>query len=285
MMNFWQKYFYSIDWNNVLRELITTGIHLFLTVVFFLLIFKIGKRIIERAYFSYAKKTMVSEGRAKTIKRLVDSVFGYTIFFFAVYTCLVVLGVPIGSLLAGAGIVGLAIGLGAQGFMNDLITGFFIIMEQQMDVGDMVKLQNLIIEGTVVSVGIRTTKIQSNEGYIHYVPNRNITTVTNLSRSDIQVIVDIRIVPEEGIEKITEIIEKTTEKLSETYKFKIAKVPKVFGLVDLGGGNFVIRTILFAVNGEQKHLKQVFTTEYIQGLTAESFTIPTSTFIAKPSGV
>lgn len=284
-MNFWQKYFHNIDWDNLFRELITTGICLFLTIVFFWLIFKIGKRMLEKAYFSYAKRTFVSEGRAKTLKRLVDNVFGYIIVFFAVYTCLGVLGVPIGSLLAGAGIVGLAIGLGAQGFMNDLITGFFIIMEQQMDVGDMVKLQNLAIEGTVISVGIRTTKIQSNEGYIHYVPNRNITTVTNLSRSDIQVIVDIRIVPEEGIERITEIIKKTTEKLAEIYKFKIAKVPEVFGLVDLDGGNFVIRTILFAVNGEQKYLKQVFTTEYIQVLTAENFTIPTSAFIAKSSGV
>ncbi len=68
---------------------------------------------------------------------------------------------PIGSLLAGAGIAGVAIGLGAQGFMSDVITGFFIIMEQQMDVGDYIKLANLTIEGTVVSVGIRTLQLKA----------------------------------------------------------------------------------------------------------------------------
>jgi len=100
--------------------------------------------------------------------------------------------------------------------------------------------------------------------------------ITNLSRLDIKVVIDIRIVPEEGIERITEIIGKMTEHLAEKYQEKITQAPEVFGLVDLGGGNFVIRTTMFVVNGEQSNIKQAFTAEYVQALTEENFTIPST---------
>jgi small conductance mechanosensitive channel len=274
-----QKFIDSINWDKLFATLLTKGISIILSFLFFFILFRVGKKIIEKTYESYAKRNSTSAARARTIKRLIDSVFSYIIYFIAGYTFLAIVGIPIGSLLAGAGIIGLAIGLGTQGFMNDLITGFFIIIEQQIDVGDNVRMQNLEIEGLVISVGIRTTKIKSVEGYIHFIPNRNITMITNLSRLDIKVIVDIRIVPEEGIERITEIIEKMTEHLAKEYQEKITQAPEVFGLVDLGGGNFAIRITMFVVNGEQSNIKQAFTVEYVQALTEENFTIP-STILA-----
>jgi small conductance mechanosensitive channel len=274
-----QKYINNINWDKFFATVLTKGISLILSFLFFFILFKVGKNVIEKTYESYAKRSSTTVVRARTIKRLIDSVFSYIVYFIAGYTFLVIVKIPIGSLLAGAGIIGLAIGLGAQGFMNDLITGFFIIVEQQIDVGDNVRMQNLGIEGSVISVGIRTTKIKSAEGYIHFIPNRNITTITNLSRLDIKVVVDICIVPEEGIERITEIIENTTKQLAKYYKDEITQSPEVFGLVDLGGGNFAIRTTMFVVNGKQSNIKQAFTAEYVQALTEENFTIP-STILA-----
>jgi small conductance mechanosensitive channel len=134
-------------------------------------------------------------------------------------------------------------------------------------------MSNLGIEGSVISVGLRTTKIKSAENYIYFIPNRNITTITNLSRLDIKVIIDIPIVPEEGIEKITEIMEKANKHLAKKYKDKILQPPEVFGLVDLGGGNFVIRTTMLAINVEQFHIKQAFIAEYVKALVGENFTI------------
>jgi len=276
-VNFIQKYLDSIDWDALLATIITKSVTIVLMCVLFVIIFKIGQKTIQHAYSSYAKHTSMNTARIATIKRLIDSLFYYTVFFIALYTLLSILGVPMGSLIAGAGIFGLAIGLGAQGFMNDLITGFFIILEQQIDVGDNIKLQNLNIEGNAVSVGIRTTKIKSVEGFIHYIPNRNLTTITNLSRSDIKVSVDIRIEPTEGIEKITKVIEEKTEELAQIYRATIAEAPKIFGLVDQGSGNFAIRTVFSAVNGEQFNLKQAFTTEYVKALTDNDFTIPSVT--------
>jgi small conductance mechanosensitive channel len=183
-VNILERYLNRFDWENLLYQIITKLIVIILITILFVLIFKIGQKIIQHLYSSYAQKTSIATGRVATIKKMIDSVFYYSVFFIALYTLLAIIGVPIGSLLTGAGIVGLALGLGAQGFMNDLITGFFIILEQQIDVGDQIKLENLNIEGVAIAVGIRTTKIKSPEGFIHFVPNRNITTITNLSRSD-----------------------------------------------------------------------------------------------------
>lgn len=157
------------------------------------------------------------------------------------YSLLTVVGVPVGSLLAGAGIAGVAIGLGAQGFMNDIITGFFIILEQQMDVGDYIRLTALGIEGTVTAVGLRTTQMKALDGTVHFIPNRNITTISNLSRSNMQVLIDVRIMPDEGYDQITAIIDQVNQKLKEKYTESIQTGPTIFGMVDLGNGNFAVR--------------------------------------------
>jgi small conductance mechanosensitive channel len=269
-----QKFWNNIDWDGLIAMVIGKAIYLVLAFILFLILYKLGRFLIERAYSNYGKRNAISQGRAATLEKLLDSIFQYSMFFILVYTVLTIIGIPVGSLLAGAGIAGLAIGLGAQGFMNDIITGFFIIMEQQLDVGDHIQLSNLSIDGYVVAVGIRTTKIKSLEGAIHYVPNRNITTITNLSRSDIRVVIDVRIKPEEGFDKISDLIEKTTEKLAEENKALIQKKPEVFGMVDLGNGNFAIRVTMYVVNGEQFKIQEAFLAEYVQVLTDNDYTIP-----------
>ncbi|TVS91750.1 mechanosensitive ion channel, partial [Enterococcus durans] len=195
-VNAFQRFWNGIDWDGILATLIQKGLYLVFLIILFGIINRIGKYLMDKSFKQYAKKTVLNESRLKTLHSLLNTIFHYTMGFFFIYAILSVIGVPIGSLLAGAGIAGVAIGLGAQGFMSDVITGFFIIMEQQMDVGDYVKLANLTIEGTVVSVGIRTLQLKATDGTVHFIPNRNITTISNLSRANMQVLLDIRIVPE-----------------------------------------------------------------------------------------
>ena len=113
----------------------------------------------------------------KTISRLIENILNYTLYFFLLYFVLSTLGLPVSSLLAGAGIAGVAIGMGAQGFLSDVVNGFFILFERQLDVGDQVEFTNgpITISGKVVSVGIRTTQLRSEDGVLHFVPNRSIT--------------------------------------------------------------------------------------------------------------
>ena len=276
-----QRLWNNINWDAIVATLIEKSLSILFLIFLFFIIQRIGKYLIDRTYANYSKKQHFSESRLKTLHTLIINAFQYTLFFFFIYSLLTIVGVPVGSLLAGAGIAGVAIGLGAQGFMNDLITGFFIILEQQMDVGDYIRLLALNIEGTVTSVGLRTTQIKAVDGTVHFIPNRNITTISNLSRANMQVLIDVRINPEEGYEKICEVITEVNETLKEKYIESIQTGPDIFGMVDLGNGNFAVRTTMYVLNGKQFAVKEEFLAQYIKALTEAGFTIPNTPIIAK----
>ena len=276
-----QRFWNNINWDAIVATLIEKSLSILFLIFLFFIIQRIGKYLIDRTYANYSKKQHFSESRIKTLHTLINNAFQYTLFFFFIYSRLTIVGVPVGSLLAGAGIAGVAIGLGAQGFMNDLITGFFIILEQQMDVGDYIRLLALNIEGTVTSVGLRTTQIKAVDGTVHFIPNRNITTISNLSRANMQVLIDVRINPEEGYEKICEVITEVNETLKEKYIESIQTGPDIFGMVDLGNGNFAVRTTMYVLNGKQFAVKEEFLAQYIKALTEAGFTIPNTPIIAK----
>ncbi|EGO8407896.1 mechanosensitive ion channel family protein [Enterococcus faecalis] len=276
-----QRFWNNINWDAIVATLIEKSLSILFLIFLFFIIQRIGKYLIDRTYANYSKKQHFSESRLKTLHTLIINAFQYTLFFFFIYSLLTIVGVPVGSLLAGAGIAGVAIGLGAQGFMNDLITGFFIILEQQMDVGDYIRLLALNIEGTVTSVGLRTTQIKAVDGTVHFIPNRNITTISNLSRANMQVLIDVRINPEEGYEKICEVITEVNETLKEKYIESIQTGPDIFGMVDLGNGNFSVRTTMYVLNGKQFAVKEEFLAQYIKALTEAGFTIPNTPIIAK----
>ncbi|TKP95117.1 mechanosensitive ion channel family protein [Enterococcus faecalis] len=276
-----QRFWNNNNWDAIVATLIEKSLSILFLIFLFFIIQRIGKYLIDRTYANYSKKQHFSESRLKTLHTLIINAFQYTLFFFFIYSLLTIVGVPVGSLLAGAGIAGVAIGLGAQGFMNDLITGFFIILEQQMDVGDYIRLLALNIEGTVTSVGLRTTQIKAVDGTVHFIPNRNITTISNLSRANMQVLIDVRINPEEGYEKICEVITEVNETLKEKYIESIQTGPDIFGMVDLGNGNFAVRTTMYVLNGKQFAVKEEFLAQYIKALTEAGFTIPNTPIIAK----
>ncbi|MET1240159.1 mechanosensitive ion channel domain-containing protein, partial [Enterococcus faecalis] len=276
-----QRFWNNINWDAIVATLIEKSLSILFLIFLFFIIQRIGKYLIDRTYANYSKKQHFSESRLKTLHTLIINAFQYKLFFFFIYSLLTIVGVPVGSLLAGAGIAGVAIGLGAQGFMNDLITGFFIILEQQMDVGDYIRLLALNIEGTVTSVGLRTTQIKAVDGTVHFIPNRNITTISNLSRANMQVLIDVRINPEEGYEKICEVITEVNETLKEKYIESIQTGPDIFGMVDLGNGNFAVRTTMYVLNGKQFAVKEEFLAQYIKALTEAGFTIPNTPIIAK----
>ncbi|KAA9163520.1 mechanosensitive ion channel family protein [Enterococcus faecalis] len=276
-----QRFWNNINWDAIVATLIEKSLSILFLIFLFFIIQRIGKYLIDRTYANYSKKQHFSESRLKTLHTLIINAFQYTLFFFFIYSLLTIVGVPVGSLLTGAGIAGVAIGLGAQGFMNDLITGFFIILEQQMDVGDYIRLLALNIEGTVTSVGLRTTQIKAVDGTVHFIPNRNITTISNLSRANMQVLIDVRINPDEGYEKICEVITEVNETLKEKYIESIQTGPDIFGMVDLGNGNFAVRTTMYVLNGKQFTVKEEFLAQYIKALTEAGFTIPNTPIIAK----
>ena len=275
-----QRWWNNINWEGLIALIFQKAIAIALLVLLFIVLTKIAHFSIQQTFRNY-QRTKTTEVRLTTLKTLVLNVTHYTLAFFFIYALLSILGVPVGSLLAGAGIAGLAIGLGAQGFTNDLLTGFFIIFEQQIDVGDYITLANVNIEGTVTQVGLRLLQIRSIDGTVHFIPNRNITTVSNHSREAMRVIVDVRIIPSEGIEGIREAITRANKKIAETYAEDLQTQPIIFGVVDLGNSNYAIRTTMYVENGKQASVQQELLTLSIFELTAAGYTIPNTPIAIK----
>lgn len=272
-LNAIQRWWNNINWEAILGLLIQKALAIFLIILLFFILNRIATFIVQQMFKKYPSHKF-SEVRLTTLQTLILNVTHYTLTFFFIYALLAILGVPIGSLIAGAGIAGIAIGLGAQGFMNDLITGFFIIFEQQIDVGDYISLHDLGIEGTVTVVGLRILEMQSIDGTIHFIPNRNITTISNASRGDRRVVVDVRIVPTEDLDTIKKLITQANEEISVEEENVIKIPPEIFGMVDLGNGNYAIRTTLYVQNGKQALIQQKLLTRSISLLTAAGYTIP-----------
>lgn len=280
-LNALQRWWHNINWENIINTIVDKAIGVVLLTLLFFILQRLSFFLLDRVYKQYVKRYSMNENRLNTIKTLMHNIIQYTLGFFYVYSLLSVLGFPIGSLLAGAGIAGIAIGLGAQGFMNDIITGAFIIMEQQIDVGNYIRLPILGIEGTVMSVGIRTLQLKSSDGTLHYVPNRNITVISNTSRENMQVLVDVRINPNEGIEEMKQIITTVNQEFAQVHHEVIETPPSIFGVVDLGNNNFAIRSIMYVSNGQQFSIKQAYLTACIDALVQNGYTIPNTPIITK----
>ena len=152
-----------------------------------------------------------NEKRSETLNKLVKSAVRYTIYFIAFFQVLAVLGVNTTSIVASAGIASVAIGFGAQSLVKDIISGFFIILEGQFDVGDNVKIYNqaaFIAGGYVMSLGLRSTKIRSKDGEVYFIPNGTINQVVNYSLMYNLALVELPIKIDESIEKIEERVNK-----------------------------------------------------------------------------
>lgn len=176
--------------------------------------------------------------RTKTLGKLVGNVINYTVNFIVIMMILNQLGFNLGPLLAGAGVIGLAVGFGAQSLVKDVITGFFIIFEDQFAVGDVIQTGNF--KGTVEEIGIRVTRIRSWTGEVHIIPNGSITQVTNFSVNNSIAVVDVSVPYEADIDRVIELIKETVNAVYEEND-KIVKEPEVLGVQTLSTTEVVIR--------------------------------------------
>ncbi|WP_107981744.1 mechanosensitive ion channel family protein, partial [Heyndrickxia sporothermodurans] len=214
---------------------------IFIILVVASIVIRIGRATIRNVFKVRAKSPIrVSERRENTLLKLLENVLTYLIYFIALITILSSLNIDVKGLLAGAGIVGLAVGFGAQSLVRDIISGFFIIFEDQFSVGDYVGVGKFM--GTVDEIGLRTTKIKSWTGEVHILPNGNITEVTNYSINNSISVVDINIPYEQNIERAEEIIEELLEGLQDKYE-EIINKPELLGVQKLGTSDIQLRII------------------------------------------
>lgn len=209
--------------------------------------------------------------RTTTIMRLMGNIVNYAISFIMVMMILAVFEVPFGPMLAGAGVVGLAIGFGAQSLVKDIITGFFIIFEDQFAVGDIIQTGSF--KGTVDEIGLRVTRIKSWTGEIHIIPNGSIVEVTNFSMNNSIAVVDISVAYEMNIDRAIEIIKSTVNEIS-LLNDNILKEPEVLGIQTLAASEVIIRVICECKPNQQYGVARQMNAEIKKSFDANGIEIP-----------
>lgn len=201
--------------------------------------------------------------RTKTIGKLFGSLIFSTVNFFVIILVLSQFGFNLAPILAGAGVLGLAIGFGAQSLVKDLITGFFIIFEDQFAVGDVI--QTGTFKGTVEEIGIRVTRIRSWTGEVYIIPNGLITQVTNFSSHNSLAVVDVTVAFEADLEKAMRITKETVKRVYEESDL-IVKEPALLGVQTVTNTEVTIRISAECRPNTQPDVMRVLNLELMKAL-------------------
>lgn len=261
----------------LLPWLLTSGIRLFAILVAGFIIDSILHFAIERT----VRKAVVSsefQSRAAEKKRedtIIQVLFGTShIILWIVVSVMVLseLGVNVAPILAGAGIVGVAVGFGGQYLIRDIITGVFLIWENQFRVGDVITIGNTT--GTVESITLRITILRDMDGTVHTIPNGEIKQTANRTKDFSRINMNIGVGYGDDLEKVTDVVNRVGIALSEDseWKDKIRSAPKFVRVNSLGDSSVEIRITGETTAGDQwgvagelrKRLKYAFDKEGIE---------------------
>ena len=181
--------------------------------------------------------------RAETVGALLKSVASFGIWTLAALMALGTLGLNLGPLIAGAGIVGVAVGFGSQNLVRDFISGIFMLMEDQYGVGDVVDAGPAT--GTVEGVGLRTTRLRDVNGTLWHIPNGEIRRVGNRSQGWARALVDVEVAYSTDLDDATRTIERVANELSvdEHWAAKLLEQPEVWGVEELGPDGIRVRLV------------------------------------------
>jgi moderate conductance mechanosensitive channel len=189
--------------------------------------------------------------RADALGALAKSVLGVVVWVIATFMILGTFGISLGPLVAGAGIIGLALGFGAQGLVSDFISGVFMLVEDQYGVGDIVDAGEAV--GVVEGVTLRSTRIRDIEGTLWHIPNGEIRRIGNMSQKWARVLLDVQVAYETDVDAAMEIIEAVAQAMSEEedYRDLFLDPPEVWGVQDLGADGIDLRLVIKTRPAEQ----------------------------------
>jgi len=196
-------------------------------------------RVMVRRIAALQEKKLPSGIRAQKIRTMasvITSVGVFVIFFWAVLQALPLFGLNLGPLLASAGIAGLAIGFGAQTLVHDFINGFFILLENQYDIGDNVRIAG--VKGTVEAMSLRHTLLRDEDGTVHFVPNSEIKIVSNTTRDWSQLTLRVTVAYSEPSDRIVKLLQEIGDEVRHdpAYAEDIVSDIQVPGIDRVGNG-------------------------------------------------
>lgn len=260
-----EKYAYIVRYAYIILKVI-------IIIVIAKITIRLGSSIIE-GFFKKQKASRfgLNERKSDTLSELLKSILRYLIYFIAVMWIFESIGFNITTLIAVTGAAGVAIGFGAQNLVKDIITGFFILFEDQFAVGDYVIIEGM--SGIVEALGLRITKIRDFSGDLHIIPNGSISRVTNKSRGNMRALVEFQIAYEEDIDNAIRVINKVNEEIKKDFK-QIVEGPEVIGVTNLGDFGVTIRVIAKTLPMEQGGVEVELRKRIKNALDAAGIEIP-----------
>ena len=216
----------------------------------------------------------------QTLARVINSIASFVVWFLVGLTVLDRVGINLGPLLASAGIAGLAIGFGAQTLVKDFINGFFVLLEDQYNIGDGVRLAG--VKGTVEDMSLRRTVLRDDDGTVHIIPNSQLQIVSNMTRDWSQIALQVSVAYGEPSDKIIELLKQVGEEIRHDPQFAddIVADIQVPGIDRVGNGEAEYLVLVktrprkqFAVTREfRRRIKECFEKNNIQaGLPGRVF--------------
>jgi len=199
------------------------------------------------------------------------NVVKYVIFFTATGMILSELGMNYTAYIASLSVIGLAIGFGSQGLVQDMVTGLFVIFEGQYDVGDMVEISGQT--GVVEELGLRMTRLRNYVGQTVVIPNRNIAVVGNYAKGTQRVTIDVA-VQKESLEKARELLPKIVGEAAGQFKGIVIRMPRLDDTLELATGECFARLSLRIWPGQTWVIDQQIVPRIKEGMTREGLTIP-----------
>ncbi len=192
----------------------------------------------------------------RTLSSVIYSVGVFIIMFVAALQILPLLGINMGPLLASAGIAGVAVGFGAQTLVHDFINGFFILVENQYDIGDTIKIAG--VQGTVEAMTLRRTVLRDGDGTVHNVPSSEIKVVSNLTRDWTQLSITVSVAYNTDSDKVIKVLQEVGDELASDPAFadKIVAKPQVPGIEKVSGAEVEYLMLVKTRPGQQDAVRR-----------------------------
>ncbi len=247
-----------MDWTLVTDWLLQHGIKILIILLVGILLWLTLRKLLPPLVRRTVAQTREKESKAgmeKRTKTLVGVFMGagkILIGIVIIFMILSEVGIPIGPALAGLGIVGVAVGFGAQWLIRDFIAGTFILMENQYRVGDVARVAD--VAGLVEEVNLRKTVLRDLDGIVHHIPNGEIRVASNLTRHWSRAHMNISVAYKEDLDQVMAIFKKTWEEMATDEKWKgdiISKTPSFLRVEEFGDSGITIK-----VAGETKPIRQ-----------------------------
>jgi small-conductance mechanosensitive channel len=268
LMEKWKAFFKELLSPENMLDIGAAGLKIL--VIFFVsyLAMKVVTRVIDAA-FSLRK---IDENKNLTLTKLLKSIVRYVIFFIAGLTILKNVGLDPTPVIAGAGVLGLAIGFGAQSLVRDIINGFFIIFEDQFNVGDYVMINNSIT-GTIEEMGLRITRVREWNGRLHNLANGEIKQITNYNRDKMRPIVSVRVPYEENMEEVFNKLGQVCKDIGEKYSTDLLEQPSVYGISDIENGGVQFTLIALSTPAQYWAIERALRLRIIEVFQSEKVEI------------